>query len=80
MQQASSVVSIKPQGNVRYGIWIVMFLAFFVAYLDRTNVTILIANEGYTNALGITGDKGTQGLLMTMFLFFYGLASFLIGR
>lgn len=79
MTQFVATAQDRPKGRVRFGIWIVMFLAFFVAYLDRTNVTILIANEGYTTTLGIAGDKGTQGLLMTVFLFFYGVASFFIG-
>jgi sugar phosphate permease len=55
------------------------FLTFFVAYLDRANVSVLIADRHYTQALGITGDKSVQGLLMTAFLLFYGLASFFIG-
>ena len=69
----------KPRGNVRYGIWLISFLTFFVAYLDRANVSVLIADRHYTQALGITGDKGLQGLLMTAFLLSYGLASFFIG-
>ncbi|MDR3589084.1 MAG: MFS transporter [Negativicutes bacterium] len=69
----------KPRGTVRYEIWVIMFLAFFMAYLDRANISVLIANGGYTEALGIAGDRGSQGLLMTSFLFFYGLASFFIG-
>ena len=56
-----------------------MFLAFFTAYLDRANVSILVANNDYVNALGIAGDKGTQGLLMSVFLLFYGIACFFIG-
>ncbi len=64
MSTASSSVSLsKPKGKVRYEIWIVMFLAFFMAYLDRANVSVLIASSGYTAALGIVGDKGSQGLL-----------------
>jgi sugar phosphate permease len=66
-------------GNVRYGIFVMMFLIFFVAYLDRANVSVLIADSHYTQALGIFGDKSVQGLLMTAFLLFYGIASFFIG-
>ena len=47
----------KPRGKVRYGIWVIMFLAFFVAYLDRANVSVLIASGDYVGALGIAGDK-----------------------
>jgi sugar phosphate permease len=67
------------RGGVRYEIWAVTFLAFFIAYLDRANVSVLIADRGYTQALGIGGDRAAQGLLMSAFLLFYGLASFLVG-
>jgi sugar phosphate permease len=79
MSTELGTVLTKPRGRVRYEIWVIMFLAFFMAYLDRANISVLIANNGYTDALGITGDKGSQGFLMTSFLFFYGLASFFIG-
>jgi sugar phosphate permease len=69
----------KPPGRVRYEIWLVTFLIFFVAYLDRANVSVLIADRNYTQALGIFANKGSQGLLMTVFLFFYGLTSFFAG-
>jgi len=70
---------LSRHGNVRYGIFVVMFLIFFVAYLDRANVSVLIADSHFTQALGIAGDKSVQGLLMTAFLLFYGIASFFIG-
>ncbi len=50
--------------------------AFFVAYFDRTNVTVLIANHQFDATLGIEGDKVKQGLLMSAFLFPYGFANF----
>ena len=70
---------LSRHGNVRYGIFVIMFLIFFVAYLDRANVSVLIADSHFTQALGIAGDKSVQGLLMTAFLLFYGIASFFIG-
>lgn len=69
----------KPRSRVRHEIWLVTFLIFFVAYLDRANVSVLIADQNYTQALGIGADKGAQGLLMTAFLLFYGLTSFFAG-
>lgn len=53
--------------------------AFFVAYFDRTNVSVLIANSQFNHDLGITGDKLKQGLLLTAFLFPYGLSNFITG-
>lgn len=53
--------------------------AFFVAYFDRTNVTVLIANHHFDADLGITGSKFKQGLLLSAFLFPYGFANFVTG-
>jgi sugar phosphate permease len=53
--------------------------AFFTAYFDRTNVSVLIANSHFNHDLGITNDKFKQGLLLTAFLFPYGFSNFLTG-
>ncbi len=69
----------KPKGKVRIWILVALFLAFLVAYFDRSNVSILIADKDFTDALGITGDKSSQGLFMTVFLLFYGMSCFFAG-
>lgn len=65
--------------NRRYRVAIAISFAFFVAYFDRTNVSVLIANKDFTDGLGITGNKFKQGLLLTGFLFPYGLCNFFTG-
>ena len=70
---------VKPAGKVRYWILLVLFLAFMVAYIDRANVAVLVADKIFTDALGITGNKASMGLLMTIFLLFYGLTNFIAG-
>lgn len=65
--------------NLRFWVAVVGFLAYMVAFFDRSNVSVLIANKPYTDALGITADKASQGLLLTAFLIAYGLACFLAG-
>lgn len=63
----------------RYGIAFSLFFLYLVAYVDRSNITILLADKPFTDALGITGDFAAQGLLMTFFLLPYGLANFITG-
>jgi sugar phosphate permease len=63
----------------RYKVAIAISFAFFVAYFDRTNVSVLIANHSFTDTLGITNNKLDQGLLLTGFLFPYGLCNFFTG-
>ncbi len=69
----------KPEGKVRYWMLLVLFLAFMVAYFDRANVAVLVADKAFTDALGVTGDKASMGLFLTSFLLLYGLTSFFAG-
>ncbi len=69
----------KPAGKLRYWISFGTFLIYFIAFVDRTNVAILITDKNFIDTVGITGDKPTQGLLMTSFLLFYGISCFFIG-
>lgn len=63
----------------RYKVAFAISFAFFVAYFDRTNVSVLIADHQFTDDLGITGNAWAQGLLVTGFLFPYGLCNFVTG-
>ena len=66
-------------GNARWIIAAICFLAYLVAFFDRANVSVLIANTGFTEAFGISGDKSAQGMLLTAFLLCYGLSCFFCG-
>ena len=70
---------VVPKGKLR--IWIGVFgcVAYIIAYLDRVNVSVLIADPIFTKTLGIAANKSTQGLLMSVFLFTYGVSCFLGG-
>ena len=70
---------ISPLGKQRYWIVAFCFLAYVVAYMDRSNIGVLIAYSGFTRVLGITNDKAMQGSLMSVFLICYGACSFLAG-
>ena len=68
----------KP-GKLRLWIAVVAFLSYMVAFFDRANVTVLIADQHFTNAFGISADKSTQGMLLSAFLLFYGITCFFAG-
>ncbi|WCK55985.1 MFS transporter [Aneurinibacillus sp. Ricciae_BoGa-3] len=63
----------------RFKVALAISFAYFVAYFDRTNVAVLIANPQFNDAFGIAGNKVAQGLLLTAFLFPYGLANLVTG-
>ena len=69
----------KKIGKVRLWIAAIAFIAYMVAFFDRANVTVLIANRSFTDAFGITADKSTQGLLLSVFMLFYGVTCFFAG-
>ncbi len=71
--------TVAPKGKLRVWIAVFCFVAYFVAFLDRVNVSVLIADPVFTKTFGIATDKSTQGLLMSAFLFTYGVSCFLVG-
>ena len=77
--EMGKVEAIKPRGKVRIWILLVLFLAFMIAYFDRSNVAVLVADKAFTDALGVTADKASMGLFLTSFLLLYGLTSFFAG-
>jgi sugar phosphate permease len=73
------VIADVKVGKLRLWICVVTFLAYLVAFIDRANVAVLIADNTFTNAFGMTQDKSLQGMLLTAFLLFYGIACFFAG-
>lgn len=71
--------AVKAKGNVRTWIAVTLFVVFFISYIDRTNVSVLIVDHHFTDTFAVTGDKSSLGLIMTAFLLFYGLCSFFAG-
>jgi sugar phosphate permease len=69
----------SKKGMLRAWILLAVFLIYVVAFFDRANIIVLIANFTFTNDLGITNDKSAQGMLMTVFLLLYGVSCFFAG-
>ena len=75
----STATQIEAPSKIR--VWIAVVLAFvvLVAYLDRVNVSILIAFPPFLEEMGLKNNPVGQGLLMTFFLVSYGLGNVLLG-
>ncbi len=69
----------SPASNVRKWIIVFLFIAYVIAFFDRSNISVLIADKSFTDILGITANKSSQGLLTTSFLLFYGITCFFAG-
>jgi len=53
----------------------ILFLTLLVAYLDRVNVSVLLADSTFLADMGITDQPVQKGLLMTLFLIAYGVSN-----
>ncbi len=53
----------------------ILLLTLLIAYLDRVNVSVLVADGGFLDAMGLKTNPVGKGLLMTAFLIAYGVAN-----
>lgn len=53
----------------------ILLLTLLVSYLDRVNVSVLLADNTFLTDMGIKGQPVQMGLLMTLFLIAYGVAN-----
>lgn len=57
---------------------LVLLITLLVAYLDRVNVSILVADEAFLADMGIKGNAMAMGSLMSLFLATYAIANSLL--
>lgn len=58
---------------------LILFFTLMVAYLDRVNVSVLVADPTFLGDMGIKDQPVRMGLLMTLFLIAYGVANVVTG-
>ncbi len=54
---------------------LILLVTLLVAYLDRVNISVLVADETFLQEMGIKGDAVAMGALMSMFLFTYAITN-----
>ena len=72
--------SAPKAARTKIRVWIVVILLFtlLVAYLDRVNISVIMADTRFLEEMGLKGNPVGQGLLMTFFLVAYGLGNVLL--
>lgn len=70
--------TLEKPSRQRFVLLAILFLGISVAYLDRVNVAVIAANEQFLLDMGIAGDPVRIGLVMSSFLFAYGLANIVL--
>lgn len=71
-----SLTTEKPTRQRRTLVIILLF-TIVVAYLDRVNVAVLLADPQFLLDMGIQGKPVQMGMLMTVFLVVYGIGNIL---
>ena len=72
--QHVTAINEKPT-KVRVQIILILFVILFVAYLDRVNISILVADDTFVMDMGIEGNAVAKGALMSLFLATYAIAN-----
>jgi sugar phosphate permease len=74
-QVAVHVKATEKPGKQRYSVMCILLVTLLVSYLDRVNISVLIADNKFLHELGIAGNPVYMGLLTTLFLAPYGLSN-----
>ena len=78
---AAAPVSSRPTEVVGRSRWFIVFLllvAVTTAFFDRINISVLFTDTSFLTTLGIKGNPAMMGLLMTAFVFAYGISAVLL--
>ncbi len=59
----------------RYVLIFVLMVTITIAYADRVNVSVLAASDVFLREMGVKGHPMQIGMLMTLFLFAYGISN-----
>ncbi len=54
---------------------IILLITLLIAYLDRVNVSVIVADNAFLQEMGLAGDAAGAGLLMSLFLLTYGISN-----
>ena len=72
--QTQSVEVVKPTRQ-RVVLVVILFITLLFSFIDRINISVLMADNTFLTELGIKGDPVRMGLLMTVFLTAYAISN-----
>jgi sugar phosphate permease len=65
----------KKPTKQRVVVILILLVTLLVAYLDRVNISVLVADDTFLQDMGIKGDAVAIGSLMSMFLLTYAITN-----
>lgn len=66
---------VRAGRSYRWAVVGILLLAVTTAYFDRINIAVLFANNDFKTTIGVGNNPALLGLLMTGFVFAYGLSA-----
>ena len=74
-EMAQTYQSTEKPTKQRMILVFILLITVTVAYFDRVNVSVLVANSTFLADMGIAGQPVKIGMMMTVFLIAYGLGN-----
>ncbi|CAM5790544.1 MAG: MFS transporter [Burkholderiales bacterium] len=74
---ATSATTARPT-RARVGLAVILFVTLLISYFDRVNVSVLVADPTFLDSMGIAGQPVKMGMLMSLFLFAYGIGNIVL--
>lgn len=78
MEQISDETTHQKPTRQRHLLSFILLITLLIAFMDRVNISVLIADPHFLHDLQLQGQPLRMGMLMTAFLFAYGACSFLL--
>jgi sugar phosphate permease len=63
----------------RHLLSLILVITVFVAFIDRLNISVLMADKTFLADMKLAGDTVSQGLLMTVFIIVYAIGNVFLG-
>ena len=73
----ASAAAAKPT-RMRAWLAVILFVCIVIAYLDRVNLSVLVADPLFLQDMGLVGKPLEVGLLTSFFIFAYGVSNFVL--
>ena len=70
--------AIEKPTHLRHQLALILLITLLVAFIDRVNVSVLIVDKSFLEAMGIANDPVAKGSLMTVFLICYGRGNIIL--
>lgn len=75
----SDTLATEQPTHSRHFLAIILCITILIAYFDRINVSIMIADPAFIADMGIANNPLAKGLMMSAFMVSYGISNILLG-